>query len=432
MRLTVGSATDVGQLRSLNEDSVLVATDLFAVADGMGGHRGGEVASARALAAFEASAGERTLEALMTAVQAANRDVFEHARTSPELTGMGTTLCAVAPLDDHRVAVVNVGDSRVYLHRAGALSQVSEDHSFVESLVRDGRLTRAQADVHPQRNVLTRALGIEQLIDVDGWEVPVRNGDRFLLCSDGLFNEVSDARIEELLTQLADPVEAAGRLVEEANAGGGRDNISCVVVDVSDVDESTAPVAADVDDVVGRPIDGGIVKRTTAADIDETSLDQPSLAAPTESAPAAAAETAAPRERRRVSWRTVAFLLAIVLVFAVALGSVDLYYRRNYSVVDRGGNVAINHGPAEKTLWITPRLFRTTDIVVADLDATDRARIRKGYEGLTKNAATYYVDHLRPATTTTTSTTTTTVPPTTTVVPDTSVVTTVVAPPVTG
>ena len=132
MRLEVGSGTDVGQLRSLNEDSLLVANGLFAVADGMGGHRGGEVASARALVAFEQSAATPTLESLMAAVQAANADVLEHARSSPELMGMGTTLCALAPLDDQRVAIVNVGDSRVYLLRGQALFQVSEDHSFVE------------------------------------------------------------------------------------------------------------------------------------------------------------------------------------------------------------------------------------------------------------------------------------------------------------
>jgi protein phosphatase len=157
------------------------------------------------------------------------------SHTDNAMRGMGTTLCAVAlvMIETHeRLAVVNVGDSRVYVLQDGALIQVSEDHSLVESMVRQGTLTPEQAKVHPQRNILTRALGIDGEVGVDSWEVAPFSGDRYLLCSDGLFNEVPDERIAEVLATTEDPNEAASILVTMANEGGGRDNITVVIVDV--------------------------------------------------------------------------------------------------------------------------------------------------------------------------------------------------------
>jgi len=391
MRLTVGSASDVGQLRTLNEDSFLVADDLFAVADGMGGHRGGEVASARALAAFAQTAGDRSLDALKVAVKAANTDVHDHARVEPELRGMGTTLCALAPLDDRRVAIVNVGDSRVYLLRGGALFQVSEDHSFVETLVREGRLTRAQADVHPQRNVITRALGIEPDIDVDGWEVAVATGDRFLLCSDGLFNEVGDVEIEALLVATPDPVETAGRLVEAANAGGGRDNITCVVVDVSEVAEPDGPLGT-----VGRPI---ALEHAPAAGPDPTVPAGPTAAA---SGPASAATA----RRRRVTWRTWAFIAAIAAVFgAAAIGAV-VVNNSTYAVEVRDGEVVIVRGSDDIPFLGTTDI--ATGIEVAKLPRLAQNEVERGVTQSSRKEADAYVARLRSAITTTTMTTTTT------------------------
>lgn len=416
MRLTPGSASDVGQLRSLNEDNLRVTSDLFAVADGMGGHRGGEVASARALDAFEAAAVERSLDALIMAVKAANRDVFEHARTSPDLTGMGTTLCAMAPLDGRHVGVVNVGDSRVYRCRDGQLFQLSEDHSFVESLVREGRLTRAQADVHPQRNVLTRALGIEPDVDVDGWAVAVRNGDRFLLCSDGLFNEVSDVDQQEILSTVADPIEAARRLVDAANAAGGRDNITCVVVDVSEVEDP--PPGTDVaDEWVGRPID--VASSGSTTDPDATSVDTPDLTArPTPPAPAAA-PTPAPPKRRRFGWRTALFLGAIVATFGAALWATDYYYSSTYSVGVSGQKVVIFQGPDANFLWFerTTRAAEAT-VYLDDLGTGAAKEVLDEVPGLSLTEAEKYVARLRNSTTTSTASTTTT----TSTVPDTTII----------
>jgi protein phosphatase len=177
-----GSATHVGQVRSNNQDSLLVwaRADLYAVADGMGGHNGGEVASAMAVENLEQHAGEPSLENLKQAARIGNRSIFEKAGADPDLHGMGTTLCAVRVVpgpEGDEIAWINVGDSRVYLFRDGQLLQLSRDHSLVEDLLRDGQLTEDEAKVHPKRNIITRALGIDIDVDVDGSTVIPFNGD---------------------------------------------------------------------------------------------------------------------------------------------------------------------------------------------------------------------------------------------------------------
>jgi serine/threonine protein phosphatase PrpC len=244
-RFVAGSASLVGQVRPANEDALLVIDDLVAVADGMGGHQAGEVASAETVEVLSGAVGERSLEDLVIAVQRANRQVHARAASDDELRGMGTTVC-VAGLVRYdgadEVAVLNVGDSRVYLLADGELSRLTEDHSLVEALVREGRLTEAEAEVHPQRNVLTRALGVEPLVVVDAWLLAPADGDRLLLCSDGLFNELSEQRIAELLSAGEEPELTARRLAAEAESAGGRDNISVVVVDLVDTGRPSAPL----------------------------------------------------------------------------------------------------------------------------------------------------------------------------------------------
>ena len=231
-----GSATDVGRVRSNNQDSLLVREgDLFAVADGMGGHQGGEVASALALETLGQAHDDPSTSTLVEAVRSANRAVFEKAGTSPDLKGMGTTLTALADVETaegKRLGIVNVGDSRLYRARGEHIEQLTEDHSLVASLVRQGRITAEEAESHPQRNILTRALGIDEAVAVDSWEVEPIPGDRFLICSDGLFNEVDEGRMIATLRRFDDPADAARELVRLANEGGGRDNITAVVVEV--------------------------------------------------------------------------------------------------------------------------------------------------------------------------------------------------------
>lgn len=290
----VGSASDVGQVRSNNQDSKLVSdgVGVYAVADGMGGHQGGEVASAIAIETLEAIITDPTTPSVVEAVKEANRRIFSRAADSTELRGMGTTLVAIALVnqgtDEEEVAWVNVGDSRAYLLRDQELHQLSRDHSLVEDLRRGGQLSDEEAAVHPQRNILTRALGIDHDVEVDTGAVVPLQGDRFLLCSDGLFNEVDRATLIAVLSEGDDPDAIATELVRLANAGGGRDNITCVVADVVD-DGGRAERAAAAVTIAGEtgtvPEDGDPAPTrempAVAADEEATEVaDAPTSAAP--------------------------------------------------------------------------------------------------------------------------------------------------------
>ena len=236
-RLRSGSATDVGRVRSSNQDVLLEDPDLFAVADGMGGHVGGEVAAHVAVDALRSSfRRQRTVEGLRRAVAEANRAVWHQGQTDTGLRGMGTTLTATALVDDESgrevIALANVGDSRAYVYSNGEVIQVTADHSLAEERVRQGDMTEAEAAVHPHRHILTRALGVSSDVDVDLWELQLSTGDRILWCSDGLTNEVDDERICHLLETIPDPGAAARALVKAAVDHGGSDNVTVVVVDV--------------------------------------------------------------------------------------------------------------------------------------------------------------------------------------------------------
>jgi serine/threonine protein phosphatase PrpC len=232
MRVVVGAASDIGQVREGNEDSFLVEQPLFAVADGMGGHRGGEVASNLALDTIHRMFSDRE-GSLVDQVVEANRKVFERSKADRAVAGMGTTLTA-ALVDGSRVRLAHVGDSRAYLYRGGDLSLLTEDHTLVHRMVMAGEITEAEAEVHPHRSILTRALGVDGGVDVDQLEVEVRSGDRILLCTDGLTGMVSQEHIRSILDSATDPQETADRLVTAANHAGGIDNITAVVLDFRD------------------------------------------------------------------------------------------------------------------------------------------------------------------------------------------------------
>jgi PPM family protein phosphatase len=264
VRLRTGAASNVGRLRQRNEDSFVAKEPLFVVADGLGGHLGGEVASRIAVDTLtsetEADGPEDGIpDRLREAVHRANEAVAERASNDPHLTGMGTTLTAVVAGSDS-VYLAHVGDSRAYLFRDGDLRQLTEDHTLVRRMVQEGRLTPEQAEIHPQRSVLTRALGIEDDLEVDQATVEVQAGDRLLLCSDGLTSMISDEDVRKILESNDDPQEASDALVEAANAAGGQDNITTVVVDVNDAAEPPPVQPADAtarptraEAIVGRP-----------------------------------------------------------------------------------------------------------------------------------------------------------------------------------
>jgi protein phosphatase len=233
VRIAVGAKSDRGRLRESNEDTLLVQDPLFAVADGMGGHLAGEVASQTAVAVIKQMAsvtGPKEPGALESYVSEANSSIHQKAGSDAQLSGMGTT-CTLLYIDDGNARVAHVGDSRAYLVRDGHLSQITKDHTLVERMVQEGRIMREDASKHPQRSIITRALGVEPNVQVDSFDIELREGDRVLLCSDGLTSMVDDTGVEEILREVGDPQEAADRLVDEANRAGGEDNISVVVVD---------------------------------------------------------------------------------------------------------------------------------------------------------------------------------------------------------
>ncbi len=233
--------TDVGRVRAHNEDSVLMEPPLFAVADGLGGHEAGEVASGIAVSALvDAAPSHADAKALGRAVRAANRAVISAAREGRGREGMGTTLTA-AMVEGTRVVVAHVGDSRAYLLHGDVLERVTGDHSMVADMIRQGTLTEEESRVHPNRSVITRALGTDPNMYADTFEVDASPGDRLLLCSDGLTGMLTDERIAEVLGAYGDPEMAVRMLVDAANEAGGHDNISVVVVDIEGESASTTP-----------------------------------------------------------------------------------------------------------------------------------------------------------------------------------------------
>lgn len=390
--LQVGSATDTGRVRDLNEDSLLVTDRLFAVADGMGGHAAGEVASLIAVETLKANAGA-TPDSIVEAIQQANRAVRSRSEEDPETRGMGTTLSVVALGDDDEIVVANVGDSRVYRLHQGELEQVSVDHSLVQDLVDEGRISAAEARVHPNRNVVTRTIGIDPAVDVDHWIVDPAAGDRYLLCSDGLTDEVEDHAIARVLHTVKDPNDAARQLVDLANAAGGRDNITVLVVDVVDDGgrsrTASETLAKDPPRTTARPV------------VRETVVPDPGRSAPS----GVHGDTFTPKPKR-FTWRVVLFVAAVVLVFAGAFGGTIWFARNTYSVqATDGDRITIFRG--RELLWFEPTIEDRTDLDLGDIQPARRDEVSEGREFPSRTEAEDYLDNITTTTTSTTTTTTT-------------------------
>lgn len=226
------AVSDIGRVRTHNEDAVLAQPPLFVLADGLGGHEAGEVASSIAVETVRDHAPRRAdAPALARAVKSANRAVIRAAREGVGRAGMGTTLTA-ALVEGSRIVLAHVGDSRAYLLHGRDLERLTEDHSMVADLIRRGQLTEAESRVHPNRSVITRALGTDGNMAADTYELQAEPGDRLLLCSDGLTGMLEDTRIAEILGSYRDPGTAAHELIDAANEAGGHDNISVVIVDI--------------------------------------------------------------------------------------------------------------------------------------------------------------------------------------------------------
>lgn len=443
-KLVVGSATDVGLVRSNNQDQYLVAPGLYAVADGMGGHAAGEVASETAIEALR-DAFEHTVhtaESLVSAAKTANRAVWDQARANRGMLGMGTTLIALAVVEDRGtatgMAIAHIGDSRAYLYRRGSLRQLTTDHSLVQELIDDGQITPEQAAVHPQRHVLTRALGVEPTVEVDLLRLAPQHGDRYLLCSDGLPREASDEQIAAVLSRFADPAEAAKELVALANSKGGSDNVTVVVVDVMANDptgerlvvvpgpaSSAAPGAAAPGD--GASLDLGVEDMAFRAGPDPaegagaeragpghkavpTAEQQPGDGSLTSAVPvvAQAPGTKAhrwpirPRARgghsnaspRWVTWRVVGFLAALCLVVGGAIAGLAWYARSTYYVTITKGHLAIYQGRPGGVLWFDPTLAQLTSYTPRSVLSYQVQTLRTGQLEPTLKDARSYISNL--------------------------------------
>ena len=228
--LSVSWRTDVGRLRKNNQDTVILGNGLAGVADGMGGHKGGEIASAglRDGLLHETKGASPDKEKLREAVQTVNRELWEQQETDATLTGMGTTLTVIWPTKKEMI-IGQVGDSRAYLLREGELIQVTDDHSMVADMVRKGVLTEEQAACHPMRNYITRAVGTEETVEIDLSVHDRKKGDRWLICSDGMYGMVSRTDLHQLM-MTEDLEEAADRMLQAALEGGGKDNISLILI----------------------------------------------------------------------------------------------------------------------------------------------------------------------------------------------------------
>ncbi len=399
--LRSGSATDTGLVRSVNQDLAMETPNLFAVADGMGGHAGGEVASRLAMETLAvAFSRQPTGSGLAEAVTEANTVVWEHSRQNPELRGMGTTITALSLVNEEgqdTLALVNVGDSRSYRYHDGEISQITTDHSLAEEMVRTGDLTTDEAAVHPHRHILTRALGVATHVAVDLWRIHPVRGDRYLLCSDGLTNELTGDQIGEVLRSVDDPQRAADLLVEAARTHGGSDNITVVIVDVvvgEEEDGAESPAVAAVAPDFGTPV--------------ETDGNEPAVAADLYPAPVAADKQPSRRERRRakrrerrlargrrlITVRTLFFVVILAAVVAAALYAVRWYDTNSYFVRVDNNELIIYQGRVGGFLWYHPTVVNRTGVTTADVPPDYLHNLQAGVEETSVANAENYVKDL--------------------------------------
>ena len=380
MKLKWGATTDVGMVRQQNEDAFHAEENLYIVADGMGGHNAGEVASALAVSTVRSGArmGIRTADQFRELVQQANTAIYTASLDDSTQSGMGTTLtaAAVVPGEEPRILIANVGDSRTYLFRGGVLSRLSIDHSYVQELVNEGIITPEEARVHPRRNIVTRAMGIDRSVQVDVFSHLVRTGDRLVLCSDGLVDEVPDTDIARVLTEHTDAQETAEVLVMVANANGGRDNTTVIVLDI--LDDISEPIV-----------------------LDEPDETQQMLVVP-EVQPE-------PVKKKKNRLAVAFFWSALVAILFGVLTVVGVYARSGYFIgFNNDDNVVVYRGRVGGMLWFQPTVDTQTDLNGDDLPEDVRREVLMNRTFTSSGLAAKYLMLVQVAIDNSTSTTTTT------------------------
>jgi len=355
------SLTDTGRRRRHNEDAYVCEPPLFAVADGMGGAQAGELASSLAADALKDSqepggSGEERVDEL---IQQANRRVYERQSQDAAASGMGTTM-TVALVEDGRVAIGHVGDSRAYLIRSGRLEQLTEDHSLVAELVRSGKLSPEEAEGHPQRSVITRALGTDPDVDVDTFSVETKPGDLFLLCSDGLTSMVDDETILSEVARNRDDLESAAKaLVRAANKGGGEDNVTVVFFEVAG--------ASDLEHTVTLP------PREDETKDEEATLDELDKVPAIETTDGRGRRGEPPGPGRRL----LGAALALTLLVAVSGFVVWGLWRSHFVGAEANGHVAVYQGVPWNVVG-NMHLYRTvyvSPLLAAQLSQAERRKL---------------------------------------------------------
>jgi len=352
------AVTDAGRKRRRNEDSYVCEPPLFAVADGMGGVQAGEIASRLAAGAVRGGPeGD-----VVSLIQEANRRVYDAANEDKAVSGMGTTM-TVALLDGETVRIGHVGDSRAYLIRDGRLEQLTDDHSLVAELVRSGKLSPEEAEVHPQRSVITRALGTDPDVDVDVFAVPAQAGDLFMLCSDGLTAMVHDGDILDLVERTRADLKQVGKaLVDAANRGGGEDNITVVLFEIADSGDGAVSLPP--------------VTTEREADDEDTLTEVDGVPTLEAAAPAPAPPPAPTRPRRRRRALTITAALLAVLV-VVAAGGIYALSRSHFVGAEHDGHVAVYQG-VPWNLVGSLHLYRSvyvSPLLAAQLSQPERTRL---------------------------------------------------------
>jgi PPM family protein phosphatase len=371
--LRYSARSDRGLVRQNNQDAVYAGPRLLALADGMGGHAAGEVASSLVIAALapldEDDPSDDLLAELRDATVEGNAAITRHVQDAPDLEGMGTTLTAIL-FAGSRLGLVHVGDSRAYQLRDGLLTQITKDDTFVQSLIDEGRITEEEAHTHPQRSLLLRAI-TGQEVEPSLTIREARAGDRYLLCSDGLSGVVSDETLAETLITYRDPRECADRMIELALRGGGPDNITCIVADVVDIDfGEDAPI---IGGSVGDGSEDSPPPDSAAARASATTL--------THTAPQRiVAPAAAPaKTRRRPRLRLVLGVLAVLVVVAGGLALTRMWVLQQYYVGADGEQIVIFQGVRGDVLGFPlQEVAERTDIALDDLPQTERSQVRDG------------------------------------------------------
>lgn len=431
--LRSGSASDVGRVRTVNEDLALESLTLFAVADGMGGHVGGEIAARTAIETLQAEfARKPSADGLAAAIHDANKAVWERGHEDADLRGMGTTMIAaalVATDEGDRLVLANVGDSRAYRLHGEVLVQLTTDHSVAEELVARGELSEEEAAIHPHRHILTRALGVQPEVAVDVWQLIPEEGDRFLLCSDGLTNEVLAEEITDVLVRTRDPQEAAETLVRTANQAGGNDNATVVVLDVmvgepssTDVDSTpaveagvgSAPAGSDGPDAAAAAAAGSTLVESRPESSSPTSTEPaPPGTVTSNGAGTAVVSHSVPevdrpprpsrrydprtgaRIPRRITFRVVLFLIVLGGLAYAGYAAVRWYVNDSYFVGISHNKVVIYQGRPGGFVGINPKIVKRTEVRVSQVPSYKVGDLRSGVQETSYQAAEGYVTSLQ-------------------------------------